>query len=675
MLARSIRAGAASALTVVGLLTGSAVGQVWTIPSAPTVFTNGAAHADRLPIPGVCDDTAGSPSPYLPATADFAAGRQYYCGLTMVTCPVYGRGIAQVWAEGVGTPTVKIRWDVIAFTYNNCPELPFTAYGTAALAASIPFEISGVAPGTPVTVDYIWQQFSSNGFDPEVLTPPDDPTFVQSGTVTLNGGALFAGSFDMIDVKGVRWVPGTAGTFGSVGGASVVVGVQADVRADIDEPGVGPFQEDRSSAAFQGEIILSLAGPPAPQPAWELVFSQDIGADTELSDPAADGNERFDPGDAYLWKGPPFAAPVDGARDDAIIFAGLDFPPDDDDLTSFAPACSGLTPADVSHAWFDRDGDDSVGAEFLDLIPNTALHRPIPRFASECIVSARYLVVSFDDDAARHYAAAGPCEIPVTSLSPGSVLRGGTVQSDEVCGLHVFGGAPAVMVASYDMLHERSLHEALLPNPDAASMLPMDDDVDSLDAFLPGDACTLWLFSADHEATGLDAAGGPLDPGDVYAIAGGPVRLVDDVVHLGLSDETDVDAFEFVWTPDDTGGEVLALLFSVDDDDPMTGSDESGGLDPAAIYCSYLTGVSFAYLEAPLQDDVDAIAASRHPMADPVPHCPADVDASGTVDVDDLIAVVLAWGPCTGGCPADVIVSGVVDVDDLLAVILGWGPC
>jgi hypothetical protein len=62
-----------------------------------------------------------------------------------------------------------------------------------------------------------------------------------------------------------------------------------------------------------------------------------------------------------------------------------------------------------------------------------------------------------------------------------------------------------------------------------------------------------------------------------------------------------------------------------------------------------------------------------------VDECYADIDDSGVVDVDDLIAVILAWGciapPDT--CPADVASlpcgNGTVDVDDLVAVILGWG--
>ncbi len=58
--------------------------------------------------------------------------------------------------------------------------------------------------------------------------------------------------------------------------------------------------------------------------------------------------------------------------------------------------------------------------------------------------------------------------------------------------------------------------------------------------------------------------------------------------------------------------------------------------------------------------------------------CPADTNNSGAVDVDDLIAVVLAWGPCPAppvACPADVNDNGIVDVDDLIAVILAWGAC
>jgi hypothetical protein len=53
-----------------------------------------------------------------------------------------------------------------------------------------------------------------------------------------------------------------------------------------------------------------------------------------------------------------------------------------------------------------------------------------------------------------------------------------------------------------------------------------------------------------------------------------------------------------------------------------------------------------------------------------------DVDHNGVVNVDDLVAVILAWGDCpkpSEQCPADVDGSGAVNVDDLVMVILNWG--
>jgi hypothetical protein len=56
------------------------------------------------------------------------------------------------------------------------------------------------------------------------------------------------------------------------------------------------------------------------------------------------------------------------------------------------------------------------------------------------------------------------------------------------------------------------------------------------------------------------------------------------------------------------------------------------------------------------------------------PACPADVNFSGAVDVDDLLMVIGAWGdaPCNA---ADADGNGAVDVDDLLLVIGAWGLC
>ena len=43
------------------------------------------------------------------------------------------------------------------------------------------------------------------------------------------------------------------------------------------------------------------------------------------------------------------------------------------------------------------------------------------------------------------------------------------------------------------------------------------------------------------------------------------------------------------------------------------------------------------------------------------------------IDVQDLVAVILAWNKPGG--PADINQDGVVDVQDLVEVVLNWGPC
>lgn len=55
--------------------------------------------------------------------------------------------------------------------------------------------------------------------------------------------------------------------------------------------------------------------------------------------------------------------------------------------------------------------------------------------------------------------------------------------------------------------------------------------------------------------------------------------------------------------------------------------------------------------------------------------CPADVTGDGTVDVQDLVQVILDWGPCAAICPSDANGDLVVDVQDLVLVVLAWGPC
>jgi hypothetical protein len=58
--------------------------------------------------------------------------------------------------------------------------------------------------------------------------------------------------------------------------------------------------------------------------------------------------------------------------------------------------------------------------------------------------------------------------------------------------------------------------------------------------------------------------------------------------------------------------------------------------------------------------------------------CPPDIDGNTTVDFNDLLILLAAYGPCDDApapCPADVNQDGAVEFGDLLAVLSTFGPC
>lgn len=68
------------------------------------------------------------------------------------------------------------------------------------------------------------------------------------------------------------------------------------------------------------------------------------------------------------------------------------------------------------------------------------------------------------------------------------------------------------------------------------------------------------------------------------------------------------------------------------------------------------------------------------PLSVPAAPCEGDIARNGTVDTDDLIAVIGGWGPCAcaTNCLANIDRTGnntVVDTDDLIKVITTWGGC
>jgi hypothetical protein len=54
--------------------------------------------------------------------------------------------------------------------------------------------------------------------------------------------------------------------------------------------------------------------------------------------------------------------------------------------------------------------------------------------------------------------------------------------------------------------------------------------------------------------------------------------------------------------------------------------------------------------------------------------CLADFNADDIVNVQDLLTLIAAWGPC-GGCETDLNIDGDVNESDLLILIAAWGPC
>jgi hypothetical protein len=56
--------------------------------------------------------------------------------------------------------------------------------------------------------------------------------------------------------------------------------------------------------------------------------------------------------------------------------------------------------------------------------------------------------------------------------------------------------------------------------------------------------------------------------------------------------------------------------------------------------------------------------------------CPGDLNASNTIDAEDLAYVLFAWGTDGGKTPeADIDRSGTVDANDLSVVLGSWGTC
>jgi len=142
----------------------------------------------------------------------------------------------------------------------------------------------------------------------------------------------------------------------------------------------------------------------------------------------------------------------------------------------------------------------------------------------------------------------------------------------------------------------------------------------------------------------------------------------------------DVDLGDF-WSP---VGFIACMGSGVTPDDACAvhdvDADGDVDLDDAALFAAAFDGGPRDCDDNGVQDFVQiaadpSIDADQNGQIDACDPCPADIDGSGAVGADDLLAVLSAWGACASGCDEDINGDLFVGVDDLLAVVAGWGAC
>ena len=112
---------------------------------------------------------------------------------------------------------------------------------------------------------------------------------------------------------------------------------------------------------------------------------------------------------------------------------------------------------------------------------------------------------------------------------------------------------------------------------------------------------------------------------------------------------------------------------------PYDVDDNSNALRWGSLYNFRMTcnappvaGTIEVGLYRPNLDD-DPVVAALVP-GDVTSPCVTDLNDSGATDVDDLLALLAAWG--TDGAGADIAApNDMVDVNDLLGLLAAWGPC
>ena len=529
----------------------------------------------------------------------------------------------RAFVHGDNTSTIEIEWKnmgrTFAVTDGHDAQIQTSMY------LDIDIEVTGVPPGTPVVVYWYFDAFGGGSTSHEDI---QEDSIKVVNDLSIGGVDQFP--FDEFSFgqpsgnTGWRdWI-GITGNIRATAGQPFSFNLSSEIELWLDDPPEPPalgFGRDKNDGIFKGKAVFSVLPlyPPQQSNIDEDVvplFSLDIGSDTEMSEIIqGNGNEYFDPGDLYAKYNGAVMASVPPEKDDAFIF-GADPDPGIVPPVNGAPLQAGMPIGGLTTNFFDLDGSDCTQLDLSSQVYGPGLPS-IPWVNDSCIFESEFVFVTYDDDIAENYASP-ILSNPFNSSSPDAVTiysESGT--KDEVLEFWYDSYAPTFINNRDSTYDEISLHSNMDSNPIATD--DNDDDVDALDfisTYNGASPCASWYFSADHEALHFDPINGVLlSPSDIYQVIPGGYLTVITSSHHGLPGGTDIDAFEFAWVWDTAETRLgLALLFSVDDDDPATADDESGGLAPNSIYYSFLDSTYHLFSPNPLADDIDGLAVWKHSL-------------------------------------------------------------
>ncbi|UCD74906.1 MAG: FG-GAP repeat protein [Phycisphaerales bacterium] len=364
----------------------------------------------------------------------------------------------------------------------------------------------------------------------------------------------------------------------------------------------------------------------------------------------------------------------------------------DDAATGDAFGCCVAVSEDiiVVGARFDDDaGGDSGSAYVFDAAKGEQIHKltaddaeDFDHFGASVSVSGNTIVVGsrYDDDAGfmsgsayvfdavsaeqvhkltADDAAQGDCFGWSVSVNGNTVVVGAPDDSD--------AGSSTGSAYVFDATTGQQLHKLTADDGAAYDSFGASVSVSGNIAVV-GAACTDDAGESTGSAYIFDVTTGQqlhkltADDGAAYDYFGNSVSISDATIVVGaIFDDDAGPGSGSVYVFDAPTGRQLCKLIAED----ATAGDRFGEF-VFADADSVLVG-------APHDEITGSYSGSAYLFQQSSP-CPADVNDDDVVNIDDLFAVLAAWGTCDN-CPEDINDDGKVNIDEVFAVLGAWGPC